>query len=335
VDLDPGAHELRVASRAAGVEVDRVTVCGAEQNFAWAKVPQLAEPEIPPAPIGTGQLVAAADGPFAMKLSWTAPGRDVAYYSVHASPSPLTTLGNATLVGSTEITQFRDSGLRPATALHYYVAAYDARGRRIATLTGQGRTEPVPAPQVLHLNPKSARLGAALETAKEDGHEFVRVKAGQVASGPTATVHFDFNVSQPGDYALWFYNRPFSQNRYLFFHLDRTVGGLWTERLISPGERNEMIRLVDPKKARWYANRVLLRLSAPPNADGSRGANLASQDVFPLNAGPHSIEFAFVVQDAKAPAADMGEIVITNDLTWRPDDCNVRPQFSVASASTR
>jgi hypothetical protein len=334
-DLESGAHELRITSRAAGVEVDRVTVCGTEQNFTWAKDSRLAEPEIPPAAISSGQVTATADGPFAMKLSWIAPKVDVAYYSVHASPGLLTTLGNATLVGSTATPQFRDSGLRPATQLYYYVEAYDARGRQVARLTGQGRTEPLPAPQTLRLDSKSARLGAALETANEDGHVFVRVKAGQVASGAAATAHLDFNVSKPGDYAAWFYNRPFSLNRYLVFHLDKTAGGLWTERLISPGDRNEMISLIDRKKARWYANRLFLRLPGPPNPDGSRGANIAGQDVFHLEAGPHSIEFSFVVQDAKAPAADMGEFVVTNDLTWRPDDCNVRPQFNTASASAR
>lgn len=95
-----------------------------------------------------------------------------------------------------------------------------------------------------------------------------------------------------------------------------------------PGERVEMINLTGRKPTRWYVNRLLLRLPAPRNADGVRGARIPAQDVFALKTGAHSIELSFIVQDPKSPATDIGELIVTNDLTWQPEDHDPRAQFA-------
>jgi hypothetical protein len=262
-----------------------------------------------------------------MKLSWIGANKDVAYYSLYASEKPKFDLTNETLVGSTDSTRFRDAGLRPGTNLYYRVAGYDTRGRVVALLGGQGKTLALPKPFILTLSAKSARLGSALELVKEDGRDFVRAKSDVKATGPDTSIHFSFDLPKTGDYTIWFYNRPQGDNRYMNFQLDQTAAGIWTERFMLPGQRVEMKMLKGGKSLRWYVNRLLLRLPIPQNAKGERdGPRPECQDVLHLKAGSHDLNIA-LVQDKRSAPPDIGDIILTDDLTWYPEDYDPRAQF--------
>jgi hypothetical protein len=330
--LAPGQHELTIRSKTTGVEVDRVAVCDAQIDHPWLATgavdpePELAS-AVPGRPI---PATAKADGPYAVELSWPAArGVDVAYWSVHASTEGVPEIANRTLVGSSDTTRFRDAGVRPDASLAYRVAGYDSRGRLVALCAAAARTPTVPIPCTIRIHPGKAQIGAALELAHEGNRLFVRPRRGAPATGQEAALRHEFHVSQPGDYALWFYNRPHSQNRYLNFHLDKTTAGIWAERYMLSGARVESLATKQRVGKTWYVNRILLHLPRPRAADGTPTPGLPCQDVLPLAEGRHTLTLSFVVPDSKLVGCDVGEIILTNDLTWYPPDYDPRTQFKV------
>ncbi len=325
-ELAPGDHELTVRSASPGVEVDRVALSSADADRAWAADAQNPEPELQHKFIERADGVAAkADGPFAVKLTWPET-KDAAHYSVYASSKPEVELSNETLVGSTDAARFRDAGLRPGADVRYRVVGHDMRGRRVVSYAGKTRTEPLAKTAEIRLSPKAAALGGALELAKEESREFIRAKASGQPQGKEGAIRFGFNAPATGDYAVWFYNRPNGENRYMNFRLDQTVGGTWGERFMLPGQRVEMLMQADKKRSAWYVSRLALRLPSPRDAAGVPGARGEAQDVFRLKAGPHELELT-LVQDKRSAPCDIGEILLTNDLTWYPKDYDPRAQF--------
>jgi hypothetical protein len=74
-------------------------------------------------------------------------------------------------------------------------------------------------------------------------------------------------------------------------------------------------------------NRLLLRLPIPQNAKGERdGPRPECQDVLHLKAGSHDLNIA-LVQDKRSAPPDIGDIILTDDLTWYPEDYDPRAQF--------
>lgn len=322
VELTPGPHELVIQSKTAGIEVDRVAVFDEQVDRSWlASGDRDPEPELfMPTPEGGGRLTAKADGPYAMELTWPAAANDVAvdYYSIYASAHTPVEIGSATLVGSTHQARFRDSGLRPATALEYRVIGYDTRGRAVHSYGGQGESAAGPKPITRRLPIAGATIDNGLERGQYEGRPLVRA-ARQTGRPGRGNATFTVDIPEAGDYAIWFYGRSRRPGVSTSAAVDQmtssVVLGGYVDPLLIPGLGRE-------EAAPWLVQRLVLQ----PRA--SAGPSLA-RDVFRLAAGQHTISLGIGPADAKGVSDEFGDVIITNDLTWTPDDYDARQLFEL------
>jgi hypothetical protein len=260
------------------------------------------------------------DGPYALALTWPKPkvGR-IDHYSVYASPTASPKSSNETLVGSTRgVTRFRDTGLRPESQVYYLVVGYDSRGRKVCAYRGSGKSADLRATQTVRLKAADARLDPALERVEEAGRVFVRVSKDAEAGQRSASVRYPFEVSEAGDYAVWIDNRPHSRNNQVRIAVGQDNGYCRLERYMRPGARVESMSIGGKPlpERRWYVKRVTFGRRAPA----------ASADVFHLE-GPQEIVVSLDIAGQKPRSLDLGDVIVTNDLTWRPDDYDPRTQF--------
>ncbi len=321
-ELTPGSHELAIQSKTAGVEVDRVALFDEQVDRAWLSTGDRdPEPELlMPTPDVQERLATKADGPYAMEFTWPAAPNDVPldYYSIYASAQAPVEIGNATLVGSTRQTRFRDTGLRPSTVLEYQVVGYDTRGRSMLSYAGRGQSAAGPRPVTLRLPITAATIDDGLQRGQYENKPLVCAKrqAGQPGRGKAT---FTVDVPEAGDYAVWFYARSRRPGVSTSAAVDHSTSSVILDGYVDPS----LIPGLGPEKAApWLLRRLILQ----PRA--SAGPALG-RDVFPLAAGSHSISFNISSTDAKGISDEFGDVMITNDLTWTPDDYPPRRLFDL------
>jgi len=346
VSLEPGDHRLTVRSSAPGVEIDRVALFSTDAGAAWLKAgPADAEPEVAaPFTERSGGVTVRADGPYSLMLTWSAPeSTRVDCFSIYASGKPDPRESNETLVGSTRgAARFRDTGLRPASRVHYLVVGSDSRGRKVFACRGTGTTAPLKGARTIRLKAADARLDAALERRKDKDRTFVRVRPNSDVAQRNASVRYKLDIPQAGNYAVWISNRPHSRYNQVVVTVGGKSGNCRLSRYMWPGRRVEHMYIRgsagsvrggrvpsgfvrDRRKMperRWYVERITFARRAPT----------PSADVFPLKAGRQEIAVTLNVAQQRARSLDLGDVVVTNDLTWRPDDHDPRTQFVPESA---
>jgi hypothetical protein len=224
-------------------------------------------------------------------------------------------------VGSTRGgTQFRDTGLRPASRLHYLVVGYDSRGREVIAYRGTGTSAASAKTYTLRLKAENAQLDPALERVPSEDRVFVRVaKDADAADQRSASIRYALNAPAAGDYAVWIYNRPHSRNNQVRLAVGREIDDCPLERYMRPGARVEYMSIggeAMPER-RWYVVRATF---------GRRG-QAPSADVFHLEAGPQEIVVTLDVAAQQPRSLDLGDVIVTSDLTWQPRDYNPRTQF--------
>jgi hypothetical protein len=171
----------------------------------------------------------------------------------------------------------------------------------------------------MRLQAAEAKLDPALERASDQDRGFVRVRADADTPLRNVAVRYQLNVPQDGEYAVWIFNRPHSRDNQAVI----TVGGqsenCRLSRYMWPGKRVEHMYIQGSKmpQRRWYVERVTF----------ARRATKPSIDVFPLKAGRQEIVVMLNVAQQRSRSLDLGDIIVTNDLTWRPDDHDPRTQF--------
>lgn len=320
VDLAPGPHELAIRSKTAGVEVDRVAVFDALVERSWlARGDRDPEPELA-LTVSDRQagLTAQADGPYAIELQWPA-AKDVHYYSVYASAHAPAEIGNATLLGSTRQNRFRDAGLRPATALEYCAVGYDTRGRAVVSHKGHGRSAAGPQPVTLRLPIARATIDGGLERGQYEGRPLVRAARRTGPAGPGKAT-FTVDIPKTGDYAIWFYGRSRRPGVSTFAAVDQTTSTVVLNGYVDPS----LIPGLDRERAApWLAQRLVMQ----PRALTGPGL---SRDVFSLMVGRHTIALGMGPTDARGVSDEFGDLILTNDLTWTPDDYDARRLFHLA-----
>ena len=118
---------------------------------------------------------------------------------------------------------------------------------------------------------------------------------------------------------MWIYNRPHSRNNQVRIAVGRENGYCRLERYMRPGMRVEYmsIGVKEMPERRWYVVRATLGRRAPA----------PSADVFHLDAGPQEIVVSLDVAAQRSRSLDLGDVIVTTDLTWRPEDHDPRTQF--------
>jgi len=303
--------------------VDRVAVFDSLVDSAWLSTGDRdAEPELVVAATDReGRVAATADGRYAIELAWPAAANDAAvdYYSIYASAQAPGEIGNATLVGSTRQTRFRDTGLRPATTLEYRVVGYDTRGRPVVSYSGQGRSATGPKPVVLRLSVAKAVIDGGLERGEHEGRPLVRAASSAGPAGRGGKATFTANVPQAADYAIWFYARSRRPGVSTSAALDQTASTMIINGYVDPA----LLGGLDAQKAApWLVQRLVLR----PRTSTTPGP---ARDLFPLSAGQHTISLGTGPAGAKGVSDEFGDVIITNDLTWTPGDYNPRRLFDL------
>jgi hypothetical protein len=328
ISLASGDHRIRVQTSTPGIEIDRVALYSADADDRWLNAAPgvvglgVAEAEGAATFVASTEgVVVRADGPYALTLAWPSPkDRDVDHFSVYVSPAAGVVPSNETLVGSTRgAARFRDTGLRPATEVHYLVVGYDSRGREACAFRGSGKSETLSAAHTIRLKASDALLDPALERLKDDGRTLLRVRKDADPKQRTAAMRYSLEVPDSGDYAVWIYNRPHSRNNQVHVVLGRESGTCRLARYMLAGSRVEQMYIGGRElpERRWY----------PVRATFARRAPVHSSDVFHLEAGPQEIVVSLDVAGQQPRSIDLGDVIVTNDLTWRPDDYDPRAEF--------
>lgn len=171
----------------------------------------------------------------------------------------------------------------------------------------------------LLLSIASATIDGGLERGQHEGRALVLAvrRTEQPSRGGKAT--FTAHIPQAGDYAIWFYNRSRRTGVSTFAAVDQTTNSMivngYVDRLFFPGHGPE-------KAAPWLVQRLVLRPRTSTSPSPSR-------DVFPLAAGQHTIALGIGLTDANGFSNEFGDVIITNDLTWTPDDYDARRLFDL------
>lgn len=107
-----------------------------------------------------------------------------------------------------------------------------------------------------------------------------------------------------------------------FAAVDQTTSSVLVEGYVDP----LLLRGLEPEKAApWLVQRMILR----PRTSAGFGAG---RDVFPLAAGQHTIVLSIAAARNDGVSDEFGDVVVTNDLTWTPDDYDARRLFDLRCA---
>jgi hypothetical protein len=162
-------------------------------------------------------------------------------------------------------------------------------------------------------------LDPALEQVEDEGRTLVRVRKDADAANRSAAIRYAVDVPEAGDYAVWIYNRPHSRNNQVRVAVGRENGNCSLARYMMPGARVEQMYLggQEMPERRWYVVRATFARRAPS----------PSADVFQLTAGTQEIVVSLDIAGQRPRSLDLGDVIVTSDLTWRPDDHDPRAQF--------
>jgi hypothetical protein len=304
---------MRIAEAvAAGADGTQVTLTSAGAGLAVDKLLLTDDPDHEPegkvkldgtAPATPAGLSFTEARHFDVSLAWEPVGADVHHYQVYRGETADFEPGQQTLVGSPAVPGFVEWGLTHGKQYFYRVAAVDAFGNESAPT--DALSVPTPAlPQVLSIDieAEDALLSDGAEILDEEhasGGKIVKMAPfGDGDEKQFPELRFDFEVGVAGEYIAWLRLCPVSRDRQ-YSYLSATMDdGRKNQMLCYYPGRQVTLSFQDESRWRYVSD---MRRELPVR--------------FGLEQGKHSL----VLSEAHMQDFGIDQVIITNDLSTRPE----------------
>ena len=293
LDLPAGKTKLDITGQGDDLRLDTLFVT----DGAGAKpAPHGLWETTPPAP-PTGLRVAKA-GRYQVALAWDpVKALDVAYYNVYAGTKPDLKAVQARRVASPPTPEAVDWGLRHSTAYHYRVTAVDRRGNESKPSAALS-VKTKPGGRLVVRKVVGARKPGAAKARRFSSKAFRAMnatadRAHRLTRKTPLTV--TFNAPEDGEYVIWAKMAACSRKRGRYLRA-----------------------VVNGKRLSWRLAFVFVNTGHGGPVPGvfmwdTVGGKVFGQERLQLKRGPVKV----TLQNS-GDGVDVAELVLTNDLGWRP-----------------
>lgn len=238
---------------------------------------------------------------FDVIISWRPVGGDCDYYNVYRGTEEDFTIGPETRVASPEVPRMVNWGLRPGTAYYYRITAVDSFGNESPPSPSLPvRTISLPRVVLLQLEAEDGATDLPMVRVEEpqaSGGAYVKMAPqGEGAAQRFPRLELGFEVPVAGDYIVWLRLCPVSDRGYAY--LRATIDGVPTGMMLRHFPGRKAGRGFADNNIWVYVNNMRVELPVR----------------FRLQPGRHTL----TVSEAHMQDFGLDEVIITNDLSYRP-----------------